>query len=385
MEFEIDRDFLVKTLGDLVRINSINPGLVPDGPGEVKIGHYVAGTLRKCGAEPQIVELEPERLNVVAVLQGNGGGRSLMLNAHMDTVGIEGMTDPFSAEIRDGKLFGRGAQDMKGSIAAMLSAVRALTKGDIQLKGDLIFAAVADEEHRSIGTEALVKQHKSDAAIVTEPTDLNVCLAHRGFCIFEVETKGRAAHGSRYGEGIDANMHMGRILAELEKLSRNLLDREKHPLLGPPSLHVPLIKGGTELFIYSDGCKTSVERRTLPGETLEQLLDEIETIISRLSDEDETFNAQLKTVIHRNAYEISPDADIVKTVTETVSRVLGRTPEYIGHQWWEDSALIAEAGTQTVIIGPGGEGLHSSEEWVDIQSVVDLAKILTQTAIRYCG
>jgi acetylornithine deacetylase len=303
----------------------------------------------------------------------------------MDTVGIEGMTDPFSAEIRNGKLFGRGAQDMKGSIAAMLSAVRALTEGGIQLKGDLIFAAVADEEYGSIGTEALVKSHNPDAAIVTEPTNLHLCLAHRGFCVFEVETKGRAAHGSSYREGIDANLHMGRILAELEKLSQNLLDREKHPLLGPPSLHVPLIKGGTELFIYSDECKISVERRTLPGETLERLLHEMETIIARLTDEDKRFNAHLKTVIHRNAYEISPDAEIVKTVTEVVSRVLGRTPDYIGHHWWEDSALIAEAGTETVIIGPRGEGLHSHEEWVDIQSVVDLATILAETAIRFCG
>lgn len=385
MGFEIDGDFLVKTLVDLVRINSINPGLVPDGPGEAEIGPYVAEALRKCHVEPQIVELEPGRFNVIAVLKGSGGGRSLMLNAHMDTVGIEGMTDPFSAEIRDGKLFGRGAQDMKGSIAAMLSTVKALTEGSIQLKGDLIFAAVADEEYRSIGTEALVKYHKPDAAIVTEPTNLNVCLAHRGFCVFEVETRGRAAHGSRYGEGIDANLHMGRILTELEKLSRNLLGREKHPLLGPPSLHVPLINGGTELFIYSDECKISVERRTLPGETLEHLLHEMETIISRLADEDKTFNGRLKTVIHRNAYEISPDAKIVKTVTETVSRVLGRTPKYIGHHWWEDSALIAQAGTETVIIGPRGDGLHSHEEWVDIQSVVDLATILAQTAVRYCG
>ena len=385
MELEIDNEFLVRTLADLVRINSINPGLVPDGSGEAEIGAYIAETLRRCGLEPKIYELEPGRLNVVTVLKGTGGGRSLMLNGHMDTVGVEGMTDPFSAEIRDGKLFGRGAYDMKGSIAAMLGAVKALVDNNIHLKGDLIFAAVVDEEYGSIGTESLVQYCRPDAAIVTEPTDLDVCLAHRGFTVFEIETKGLAAHGGRYEEGIDANLHMGRILKELDNHSRDLLKSEKHPLLGYPSLHVPLIQGGTELFIYSDECKISVERRTLPGESDESILSEIETIISRLSEDDQSFDAHLKTVMSRNAYEVSQDAEIVRIVADTVSRVLGRLPAFIGHHWWEDSALIAEAGTETVIIGPKGGGLHSHEEWVEIQSVVDLVSILIHTAIHYCG
>ncbi len=385
MDFTIDRDYLVKTLTDLVRINSVNPGLVPDAPGEAEIGAYIAEALRNCDVEPKIYELEPGRLNVVAILKGSAGGRSLMFNGHTDTVGVEGMTDPFSAEIRDGKLFGRGAQDMKGSIAAMLTAVKALVDASIQLKGDLIFAAVADEEYASIGTEALVKYHKADAAIVTEPSDLDVCLAHRGFYVFDFETKGRAAHGSRYEDGIDANMHTGRILAELEKLSQNLLESEKHPLLGPPSLHVPLINGGTELFIYSDRCKISVERRTLPGESHENLVKEMETIISRLGDADERFNASVKICMFRNPYEISPDAEIAQLVKDAASRVLGRTPAYTGHLGWEDTALIAEAGTETVTIGPKGAGLHSHEEWIDIQSVVDLATILAHAAINFCG
>ena len=385
MEFEIDEDFLVRTLSDLVRINSINPKLVSNGKGEEKIASYITEVLRGFRLEPKVVELGPGRFNVIAVLTGRGEGRSLMFNGHMDTVGVDGMTAPFSAEIRHGRLYGRGSQDMKGGLAAMLAATGALVEYGIGLKGDLIFAAVADEEYGSTGTEALVKSYRPDAAIVTEPTDLDVCLAHRGFAVFEIVTRGRAAHGSRYLEGVDANLHMGRILAELEKYSQDLLNSEKHPLLGPPSLHVPLIKGGTELFIYSDECKISVERRTLPGEDLEKIKNTLEDILSTVAEGDVTFDARVTLGLHRNPYEIFPDTQIVQLVTKIVSEVLGRRPAYIGHHWWEDSALIAEAGTETVIFGPKGAGIHTHEEWVDIQSVVDLATVLTHTAISYCG
>lgn len=384
-DFTIDRDFLVETLQKLVQINSVNPGLVPGNPGEYEIGAYIAEVLRTIGMDPQFHEIKPERVNVVATLKGSGGGRSLMLNGHMDTVGVQGMEKPFSGEIKNDRVYGRGAQDMKGSLAGMLAVIKALRNADIRLKGDLVFAAVADEEYRSIGTEALVQAVKTDAAIVTEPTDLDVCLAHRGFGLFEFETMGRAAHGSRYQDGIDANIHMGRILKELDKLSQTLLRSPAHHLLGSPSLHVPVIKGGSELFIYSDRCKISVERRTLPGEVREDVQKEMDSILSTLSASDTNFRASVKPILYRNAYEISSDSEIVKLISTTAKQVIGHEPDYIGHHWWEDSALLAEQGIETAIFGPKGEGIHSHEEWVDIQSVVDFAKIITQIAIQYCG
>lgn len=385
MTIAIDRQFLTRTLQKFVQINSVNPGLVPGSPGESEIGTYIADVLRTIGLEPQIHEVSPDRVNVVATLKGSGGGRSLMLNGHMDTVGVDGMEEPFSGKIKDGRLYGRGAQDMKGSIAGMLAAFKAVIDAKIRLKGDLVFAAVADEEYRSIGTEALVQSVKTDASIVCEPTGLDICLAHRGFALFEFETRGRAAHGSRYQNGIDANIHMGRILKELDQISQALLKSPGHPLLGPPSLHVPVIKGGSELFIYADRCKISVERRTLPGEAPEAIQKEMDSVLSRPSANDRNFKATVKPVLSRNAYEISPDSEIVKLVSQTAKQVLGRDPGYIGHDWWEDSALLGEKGIETVIFGPKGEGLHSHEEWVDIRSVVDFARILTQTAIQYCG
>jgi acetylornithine deacetylase len=384
-DFTIDRDFLVETLQKLVQINSVNPGLVPGNPGEYEIGAYITEVLRTIGLDPQFHEIQPDRVNVVATLEGSGGGKSLMLNGHMDTVGVQGMERPFSGEVKEGRVYGRGAQDMKGSLDGMLAAFKALGDADIRLKGDLVFAAVADEEYRSIGTEALVQTVSADAAIVTEPTGLDVCLAHRGFGLFEFETTGRAAHGSRYQDGIDANIHMGRILKELDKLSQTLLNSPAHHLLGPPSLHVPVIKGGSELFIYSDRCKISVERRTLPGEEREDIHKEMDSILSGLSANDRKFRASVKPILYRDAYEISPDSELVKLISLSIKEVRGREPAYIGHHWWEDSALLAEQGIQTAIFGPEGEGIHSHEEWVNIQSVIDFAEIITRIAIQFCG
>ncbi|MBN1222319.1 MAG: ArgE/DapE family deacylase [Candidatus Aminicenantes bacterium] len=385
MTISIDRDYLVETLKKLVRINSINPELVPDGPGEVQIAEYISEELKRCGLEPRIHNLKPKRCNVVAVLKGSGQGRSLMFNGHMDTVGVEGMVAPFAPEIRDGKLFGRGAQDMKGSLAAMITAFKALTDSRIPLRGDLIFAAVADEEHGSIGTEAVARTYKTDAAVVTEPSDLDIGLAHRGFSVFEIETQGFATHGSLYQEGIDANMHMGSVLSALDRYAKGLLQGKTHSLTGPASLHVPLIKGGTGLFIYSDKCRITVERRTLPGESHDCVKAELESILEKISKQEPAFKASLNELMHREGYEISADADIVKILSDCASEILGRKPSHTGHQWWEDSALLAEAGMATVIIGPKGQGAHSHEEWVDIQSVIDSAAIYAETAARFCG
>ncbi len=385
MTLFINNDYLIQILSDLVSINSTNPLLAKDGAGEAEIGAYLANALTNLGLDVTTFELEPGRLNVVGRLKGTGNGRSLLLNAHMDTVGVEGMTiDPFGAEIRDGRLYGRGAQDMKGSLAAMLTAVKALVDGNIKLRGDLLITAVADEEYTSIGTADLVKHVKADAAIVTEPTDLAICRAHRGFIWFDVETFGRAAHGSRFQEGIDANMRMGRFLARLDDLEKEVRQRRPHPLVGPPSLHAATLKGGTEISIYAAHCLLQVERRTIPGESVDQAAAEIQKIIDQLSAEDPTFKAKLTPTFHRRPFEISPEAGIVKVLETAVTEQMGQPPNHMGQTFWTDAAILAEAGMETVLIGPVGQGLHSAEEWVDLQSVTDLAAILAKTALAYC-
>jgi len=382
----IDKPYLTGLARELVRIDSTNPNLSPDGKGEAQIGACVAEKLRDLGLDVTVSEIAPGRVNTVAVLKGSGGGRSLLLNAHMDTVGVEGMTiDPFGGELKDGRVYGRGAQDMKGSLAAMIAATKAIVDAGVRPRGDLLITAVADEEHSSLGTEILVRDLKADAAIVTEPTDMRICRAHRGFIWFEVETIGRAAHGSRYTEGIDANMRMGRFLVELEKLGGELLAREPHELAGPPSLHAAMIRGGTEISKYAASCRLTIERRTVPGETVEAATAELQEIIDRLAGVDPTFKAAVKAAFWREPFEVRADAQIVRILDKALAERLGHHPEHSGATFWTDAALFAGAGMQTVLLGPLGYGLHSAEEWVELDSLVDLAHVLADTAIRVCG
>lgn len=385
MNDKIDRGFLIETLQNLVKINSVNPRLDPGAKGEEQIGHYIAGVLNDFNIEPEVDLLEPGRVNVTAVISGTGNGSSLMINAHTDTVGVQNMDGPFSAAISDGKLFGRGAMDMKGSIAAMLTMVKAIVENKIELKGDLVITFVADEEYGSIGTENVLRKYKTDAAIVTEPTGLDICLAHKGFGLYEFITRGKAVHGSNPEEGIDANRHMGWIIEALNKLSEKLNETTAHPLLGKPSLHIPVINGGSEPFTYAATCKLILERRILPGETPDQIFSQLKDILDKLSKQNSTFKAEVKQLLWRDPLETDKNNKLVASLFESAKEVIAKEPNFIGHQWWEDSGLINNAGIDTVIIGPKGEGLHTDEEWVDIQSVVDLANILLNVTLRYCN
>jgi acetylornithine deacetylase len=380
----IDQDYLYQTLMNLVRLNSINPSLVPNGAGEANIAAYVAATLSQLGLSVDVHEVAARRPNVIGTLKGQGGGKSLLLNAHMDTVGIENMPAPFSAEIIDGKLYGRGAYDMKGSLAAMIAAAKAIVDSGATLSGDVILAAVADEEYASLGTVEVVKRYQPDAAIVTEPTEMQIALAHKGFIWYEVEVIGKAAHGSRPQLGIDANMKMGKLLGELEKLERELRGRPGHPLIGPPTLHASMIKGGTSMSVIADRCVLSIERRTLPGEAEEQATAELQTLIDRVAETDRDFHATLKRTLLRDPFSVDEDAPIVRALDRAYMQSVGKLPKHAGVSFWTDAALHAAAGTDTIVFGPHGEGAHAVEEWVDLQTVEDAAMTYAQTALIYC-
>src|SRR5580765_2465170 len=209
-----------------------------------------------------------------------------MFCGHTDTVGVTGMSDPFTPIERDGRLYGRGAQDMKGGVAAMMSAAAQIAREGGLPCGRLIVAAVVDEEHSSIGADALVQSWRADAAIVTEPTDLAIAVGHKGFAWVEVEVFGRAAHGSRPAEGQDAILRMGRVLARLEALDRSLQARPPHALVGTGSLHASLIQGGRELSSYPDRATLQMERRILPTEPEGTALAEVQQILDALVGED---------------------------------------------------------------------------------------------------
>lgn len=383
----IDRDRLARTAAELVAIDSVNPSLVPGAAGEAEAAAYVSDRLRAAGLEVSVHEPAPGRPSVLGRLPGGGNGRSLMWNAHLDTVGVEGMEAPFRAEAREGRLHGRGAYDMKGSLAACLVAAEALAgaaAAGSRLAGDLLVAAVADEEHASLGTSDLLERVVPDGAVVTEPTGLDVCVAHRGFVWLEVETHGRAAHGSRYREGVDANLRLGRVLGRLDGLEKDLRARDGHPLLGPPSFHVGLLRGGTGPSTYAARAICQVERRTLPGETEADARAELQAVLDALAAEDPSFRADLRVLLAREPFEASRDAPVVRAVAGAARDVLGREPAFTGEGPWMDAALLAAAGVDTVVIGPSGGGAHAAEEWVELESLERLAEILVRTAVRYC-
>lgn len=380
----MDQEQVVLILSNLVRIESINPTLVPGGSGEAAIARHVEEFLKSAGLEARLQEVAPGRFNALGILRGSGNGRSLMLNGHLDTVGVTGMPDPFSARIDNGRLYGRGAQDMKGGLAAALAAVAALARGR-KLEGDVVLAAVADEENESLGARALLREVRTDAGIVTEPTGLEVATAHKGFAWAEIETFGRAAHGSRPQEGLDAIAFMGRVLGGIERLQERLSSGPQHPLLGCGSIHASLIAGGQELSSYPAHCRLSVERRLVPAEDVSTLEVELNNILAQLGTEDSRFCARLTLGYSTRALETPRETPIVQRLAGCVARVTGREAVLGVQSFWTDAALLSEAGIPSVLFGPGGEGLHSAVEYVRVEDVVLCAKALEEFARDFCS
>ena len=306
-----------------------------------------------------------------------------MLNAHTDTVGVAGMDQPFNPRIEGDKLHGRGAFDMKGGLAAAMIATRELAALD--LAGDVILAAVSDEEHASVGTASIGQGWKADAAIITEPTGLTITTAHKGFTWLEIESAGVAAHGSRPDLGVDAIAKMGKILVAIEDLDANLRGSVAHPLIGTGSIHASLISGGQELSSYPASCKLDVERRTIPGESPDIVEQQLQTRIDRLAASDPALQATLKVGLIREPYEIDRDHPLVNLLQRQVRTTLGFEPEITGGLGWMDSALLGAAGIPTVIFGPDGEGAHAVEEWVDLPSVRNCVETLIAVGREFCG
>jgi acetylornithine deacetylase len=373
---------LEQLLSNLVATDSVNPDLVAGAPGESKIAGFIAQWLETAGVEVQLIESIPGRSNVMGIAHGTGGGKTLLLNGHMDTVGMGGMQDPLAPVIKNGRLFGRGAYDMKGGLAACMTAMAAVKKE--RLRGDVVFTAVVDEEYASQGTQQLAKRFRADGAIVAEFTELQLITAHRGFAWFEVETRGQAAHGSRPDLGIDAIVKMGKVLVELEKLDLTLRSKPSHPLLGSGSIHASLIHGGNELSTYPDRCILSIERRTLPGETTVQIEREMQAIIDTIQKSDTSFRAVVLRGLERASLETSEEAGIVKAVQAAAGKVMKRPLPIAGVQFWTDAALLSAAGIPSVLLGPSGSGAHADEEWVDLASVRTCSELYLATAREFC-
>ena len=367
----------------LVSIDSTNPTLSPDAAGEEEIAAFVADWCRDRSLDVRIVDADG-RPSVVAVARGTGGGRSLILNGHLDTVGVAGMDDPFRPRVEAGRMYGRGAGDMKASVAAMMAVVAGARTMD--LRGDVIMTAVSDEEAYSVGTTAVLDSGvTADAAIVTEPTNGEVLVAHKGFVWADVITQGRAAHGSRPEDGLDAITKMGAFLQGLGQLQADLEQRNGDPLLGSGSVHASVIDGGREMSSYPATCRLGVERRTVPGETAQSVIAELEEIAEQCRQADPDFQAAIDLTFERRPFSIDAGHEIVELVKTVAARNSGRRPRVSGSAGWMDAALLSERSIPTVIYGPAGGGYHGDNEWVDVSSIEACAEVLTEVAKAYCA
>ncbi|MFF4758462.1 ArgE/DapE family deacylase [Streptomyces sp. NPDC001292] len=374
-----------RLLARLISIDSVNPDLVPGGAGETVIADFCSEWLAARGFEVHHLEKRPGRPSIVAIAHGTGGGRSLMLNGHLDTVGLADYDgDPLDPQIRDGRMYGRGTFDMKGGIAAMMvAAARATAHGP--LRGDVIVACVADEECGSSGTEEVLEFFTADAAIVTEPSHLEVTLAHKGFAWFDVEIEGRAAHGSRPELGVDAIAKAGHFLVALEELGRRLAQGPAHPLLGTGTVHASVIRGGEEPSTYPARCRLTLERRTIPGESADSIERELTDVLDRLADTVPDFRYRLSRGLHREPFEADPEAVIVRTLTRHAERALGHPPVVRAEPFWTDCALLDRAGIPCLLFGVDGAGAHAATEYIDLASLDRLTDILTTTIADFCS
>ncbi|KAF2965092.1 hypothetical protein GQX73_g8471 [Xylaria multiplex] len=380
----VDTDDPVALTQTLVQIDSVNPTLVPvPGTGETAIARYIKAWLEHRDIESHWIEPVQGRPSVIGVVRGKGGGRSLMFNGHIDTVTLSGYDgDPLSGRIEDGKVYGRGAADMKGGVAAALVALASVQ--GLGLSGDVIFAGVADEEAKSMGTEHVLQAGwHADAAIVAEPTNQEIVYAHKGFVWLEVDIFGVAAHGSLPDIGVDAIVKAGYFLVELDKYAARLKDKEPNSPAGPPSVHASIIRGGEEVSSYPALCSVSIERRTVAGETPEAVEYEVRSILATLKDNVKNFDFNVRTTFSRPPFSISKDDPFVLATVNAVGNSLGETPVLRGEGFWADSALLSAEGIATLIWGPRGEGLHAKEEYVYSESVICVADTLSTIARGY--
>ncbi len=365
-------------LCDLIRIPSVNPALGDgDAPGEKAIASFAARWLEQHGLRAALEEAAPGRPNAVGET-GGGSGRTLVLCAHLDTVGVTGMPAPYAPEVREGRVYGRGAYDMKSGVAAVMCAAAALARE--ALPGNILVALVSDEEYESRGAEDFVRRHRADGCILTEGSEGKLVLAHKGFLWIDVLTKGRAAHGSRWDLGKSAVGTMGRVITALEEFDSRELRRRVHPLVGPASMHCALVSGGVGISTYAPECRLLVERRTLPGDAPEQVLDEIRKIVLAVDPQ-----AEVSLRFSRGALLTDRDAPVARCVRDSVSSVVGAAPEEVGVGYWMDAAIFAGAGIPSVNYGPAGAGAHETVEWVDGPSVVTCARVLHESARRFLG
>jgi acetylornithine deacetylase/succinyl-diaminopimelate desuccinylase-like protein len=379
----------VDLAAELIGFDSTNPDLVPGAAGEAALAAHVAAWLRARGFEVRVLEAVPGRPTVLATARGTGGGRTILLDGHLDTVPPG---DPerggLLPRIEDGRLLGRGAFDMKGGLAAMLVAADRARR--VGTRGDVVLALVADEEFASIGTEEALRALAADGtvvdgAVISEPSQSEAIVAHRGFGWYEIRLRGRAAHGSMPEQGVDAIAHAGLVLRELDALGERLAAGPRHPLLGTGAVRVSRIDGGSDAATVADSCVLTVERRFLPGEGTADVEAGLRAALDALVARTPDMEAELVTLVARGAFEADVDGPLARAVLDSGARVSGVPVPHRGEPFWTDAGLVQEAAIPCILLGVTGGGAHADEEWADVGSIRWLADVLEGAVLDFCG
>ncbi len=385
MSFNID--LLADLLSRWISIDSVNPWLIPGASGEGAIGRALVEWLQPIGVSLAVDEVVPGRSNVVAWLPGTGGGKSLCLNAHMDTVGCaEWPEHAYVPRIQGDRLFGLGAADDKGHCTVALLVLKSLAERRWRPRGNFLVACTIDEEGTSIGTTDLVRRHRMDAAIILEPKVLGkVVVTHQGFGWIDIVVQGRAAHGNAPEQGIDAIVYMAEVIQRLHRLDIETFERTPHPLNGKTVFHTGIIAGGTNYATYPDRCTLGIEIGTQSGEVLAERVREIDQIFNEVREIYPDFKGALEVRLEQVPFMTCGHEDLWQAISSATEAVLSHPPEPAGMNAWTDAALMQEAGIPTLLMGAQGGNLHSPDEWVSLSELTKLGEILEKTVIAYCG
>ncbi|OAL71909.1 acetylornithine deacetylase [Trichophyton violaceum] len=390
---DVSSDDCVQLTQTLTQINSSNPSETnPSGVGEGEIADYITAWLEHRDLEAHRLEGTPGRPSVIGVLRGTGGGKSLMMNGHIDTVTLDSYSsglDPLSGELAVSsagrkRVVGRGTLDMKAGIAASMAALAMAKTSSPPPRGDVILAAVADEEYSSIGTKEILKAGwRADGAIVVEPTLETIAHAHKGMTWLEIEILGVAAHGSRPDDGVDAILLSGYFLTALKEYESSLPEDSD---LGRASLHASLIKGGIEPNSYPASCKLTIEFRTIPVQTKEGILADVNDILAKIKKRVVGFKYRPPQVVaHKSPFEIAKDHPFTRCVYNATGKVYGNPCVFQALDPWTDAALLHDAGIPSIVFGQSGAGLHSEYEWVDVESIQRTEGVISALIQDFCG
>jgi len=375
-------------LGDLISINSVNPLADNSSKGEKELALYIRGYLKNIGVRSSLQWVLEGRPNIIGILEGKNKGKNFVLESHMDTVKADNMRmDPFLPKIEGGKIFGRGACDDKGSLAAMLLALKLIRqKKNIPLNGDIYFAAVVDEEHKSAGVLHILNHgFRFDAGIVGEPTNLQIIVALRGTIRLRIITKGRSAHGSEPEKGENAIYFMTRVIDSLRTKLVPFYKKRTHPLVGSPTLSVNTIRGGIQSNIIPDSCVIEIDRRMIPGENVPDVLREIDEVLNQLRIENHLLEVKREDPFAAvSPIEISKDEAVVQALSHSVRHNTCKEAKIGGERFSSDAGIFFGRKIPTPVFGPGNIAqAHSEVEWVEIKEVIQAAEIIAQTIVIY--